>query len=241
VKLRGKRALVTGAARRVGAAIARALAAEGCRLVLHHHRNVADARRLAGELRRQGVSVELFEADFEKEKEVAALGREVLRKGPVDILVNNASVFYPTPFLKIAPRDWTRFLSLHLQAPYLLARTLGPKMKKGGGRIVNIVDGAAKRPYRNYLPYCVSKGALLTLTKSLALELAPGVQVNAILPGPIAAAPWEKREVVEKIRKKNPLQKWGGEEEIAKAVVFLCLSDFTSGADFVVDGGHGLV
>lgn len=241
MNLRGKRALVTGAARRVGAAIARALAAEGCHLALHHHRNVGEARSLARELKDQGVTVDLFEADFEKEKEVDSLSREVLHGGPVDILVNNASVFYPTPFEKITQRDWRHFFNLHLHAPFLLSRSLGLRMKRRGGRIINIIDRAAKKPYRHYLPYCVSKGAFLSLTRSLALELAPRVQVNGILPGPIVPAPWEKRDVVERIRKRNPLQRWGGEVEIAKAVVFLCRSDFTTGADFLIDGGHSLV
>jgi NAD(P)-dependent dehydrogenase (short-subunit alcohol dehydrogenase family) len=239
--LQGKRALVTGAARRIGAAIARALAAEGCRLVLHHHRNASDARRLARELEVLGFEADLIEADFEKESQVLSLARRALKGGPVDILINNASIFYPTALKKVSSRDWERFLSLHLRAPFLLSRHLGLRMGRSGGRIINVVDVAARRPYRNYLPYCVSKGALLTLTRSLALELAPRVQVNAVLPGPIVPAPWEKKEIVERIRKKIPLGRWGGEGEIAKAVVFLCLSDYTTGAEFLIDGGHSLV
>jgi NAD(P)-dependent dehydrogenase (short-subunit alcohol dehydrogenase family) len=112
---------------------------------------------------------------------------------------------------------------------------------KPGARIIHIADTAGFRPYRNYLPYCVSKGALLSLTRALALELAPRVMVNSVSPGPIVPPPWESQKVIQNVAKKIPLQRWGGFDEIAKAVLFLCESNFATGINLIVDGGYQLI
>ncbi len=241
MELRGKRALVTGAAKRMGRTIAARLAEKGCSLVLHYNRSRTEALALARELGQYEVEIELLRADLSVEAQVLALAKAALKKGPIDVLVNNASVFYPTPLETKAAKEWDKIFRANLKAPFLLAAAIGAKMKKRGGRIIQIADTAAFRPYRNYLPYCISKAGVLALTRSLALELAPKVQVNSVSPGPIEAAPWEKEKVVESIARRIPLGRWGGFEEIAKAVLFLCESDFTTGTNIVVDGGYHLV
>jgi NAD(P)-dependent dehydrogenase (short-subunit alcohol dehydrogenase family) len=171
---------------------------------------------------------------------VLALCQKVLKKGSPDLLVNNASVYYPTPLKTLKLNDWNRVLKTNLTAPFILSLQLGRRMKPGA-RIIHIADTAGFRPYRNYLPYCVSKGALLSLTRALALELAPRVMVNSVSPGPIVPPPWESQKVIQNVAKKIPLQRWGGFDEIAKAVLFLCESNFATGINLIVDGGYQLI
>ena len=239
--LKGKRVLVTGGARRIGAAIARNLAKEGCHLILHYHQSAREIQRLARELRTGGLSVNTVQADLTQSEEVLLLASTVLKKGPIDILINNASIYYPTPFKSLNEDTWDRFMQIHLKAPFFLSKALAGGMQRRGGRIINIADQAGEQPYRDYLPYCVSKGALLNLTRALARELAPKVHVNSISPGPILPPPWRSKKQMEGIRKRTPLQRWGGPEEIANAVVFLCVSDFITGTNLVIDGGFQLV
>ncbi len=241
MNLKSKRALITGAARRIGAAIARSLAGEGCHLLLHYRKSKREVESLARELRKNGNQVEIYRADLEKEKEVSKLCREVLLNGGVDILINNASLYYPTPIKNLKWKDWERMIAVNLTAPAFLALRLGNDMKKKGGRIINLADTASFRPYRDYLPYCTSKGGIVTLTRALALELAPKVLVNSISPGPIEPAPWEPSRVIRSIQERMPLGKWGGPQEIAKGVVFFCRSDFATGSNLVIDGGYQYV
>lgn len=240
MELQGKRVLITGAARRVGAAIARCLAARGCEIVLHYHRSVREARQLADELRSLNVGVDLVRGDLERERDVLFVARAALKGGPVDILINNAAVYYATPWERLTSRDWQRFLQVNLTAPFLLSRELGTRMRRGG-RIINLTDNAGERPYRRYLPYCVSKGALLSLTRSLALELAPKVLVNSISLGPILPPVGMAESVRRRIAKRSPLGRWGDLEGIMKAVVYLCELDDVTGTDLIVDGGFHLV
>lgn len=239
--LKGKKALITGGAKRVGAVIARALAAKGCHLILHYHRSAAEANRLAKELTLQGASVDLMKANLEREKEARDLAHYALKRGSIDILINNAALHQRTPFKNIKTKDWDKILSTNLRSVFLLSQKIGEGMRERGGRIINLADIAGKFPYRDYLPYCVSKGAVLSLTRALAVELAPRVQVNSISPGLIEPSLGMSRETIARLGDKMPLKQWGSVEEVAKAVVFLCESDYTTGANFVVDGGYQLV
>src|SRR5258706_6593492 len=176
--LQGKTALVTGSARRVGRAIASALAERGADLAIHYNRSREEAQRLARDLEAShGCKTALFRADLADARQVVTLGRSVLKRfGAVQVLVNSASVYEKTPFGKTGAKDWDAHLNVNLRAPFLLSQTLGEAMKKAGeGKIINIADWAAKRPYAVYIPYCVSKACLLALNLALANALAPHV------------------------------------------------------------------
>lgn len=239
--LHGKRALVTGGAKRVGAAIVRRLAAAGCRVVVHYNHSDSEARRLRDEIKkRNGGIVDLEKADLLKPRDIEALARRVARGG-LDILVNNASLYYPRPLERTAERDWDAMMGIHARAPFLLSRALVPFLKKSEGRIINIADTAAWRPYPKYLAYCVSKAALMGLTRALAVELAPRIHVSSVCPGPIEPPPWESASVIRGVARRNLLKKWGGVDEVARAVIFLCESDYATGSHLVIDGGYQLV
>ncbi len=236
--LKNKKILITGAAQRMGKAIAQDLNKRGASILIHYNHSKGEAQALAKELH----SAEILSANLENEKEVLKLAEDAQALGPVDFLINSASVYYPTPFEKIKLEDWNKIFNVNLKALFILSQKLGMAMKnQGQGSIINIADTAGFRPYRNYLPYCVSKGAVESFTKALALELSPEVRVNSISPGPIVPHPSENEKTIESVANRIPLKKWGGFEEIVKAVRFLCESDFTTGSNVIVDGGYYLV
>ena len=241
MEIHGKTALVTGGAKRIGRAIALALAQEGMNLILHYHHSSREARGTQAEAERLGVRVHLIRANLEKLGEVNQLARKAFRIAPrIHLLVNNAAVFYKTPFGKIREKDWDYFFDINLKAPFFLAQRIGLEMfRQKEGKIINLVDWTAFRPYAGYLPYCASKAGLVAVTESLAKILAPHVQVNAIAPGPILPAagstPKENRKVVQR----TPLKRFGEPEDIAEAVRFLVkVTDFVTGAVLPVDGGN---
>src|SRR6266852_4162440 len=184
--LSGKVALVTGGAKRVGAAIARRLHREGANLMLHYRGSEREARALRGELNAaRADSVAVVHADL---LDVAGLS-EIVRNtlgcfDRLDALVNNASAFFPTPVGEITQATWDSLIGANLRAPLFLAQAAAPHLKKTGGAIVNITDIHAERPLKNYVVYSIAKAGLAGLTRSLARELAPDVRVNAVAPGP---------------------------------------------------------
>lgn len=240
--LAGKTVLITGGARRVGRAIAEAFAARGTNLLIHYRSSKREAESLAQGARRFGRQARLYSADLSKIREIKSLSAKVLRDvGVVDILVNNASLFYPTRLEKVKEKDWDTFLSVHVKAPFFLAQNLAPAMKKkGAGRIINIADWSGLRPYRDYLPYCVSKGAMITMTQALAKSLAPEILVTAVCPGPILPPPKLKRGERGNVAKKTLVGRWGEPADIARMVVFLAEQDFVTGSCHLVDGGEFL-
>ncbi|MBI4386621.1 MAG: SDR family oxidoreductase [Elusimicrobia bacterium] len=242
MKLQGKVAVVTGAAKRVGRAIAGALAQRGARLAIHYNRSRREAQRLADEIKttydREAV---LFKADLSNAGQVRKLGQAVLRRfGDVHVLVHSASAYERTPFEKAEIEDWDAHLETNLRAPFFLSQTLGPAMKKAGeGKIIHLADWAAKRPYIDYIPYCVSKAGLLCLNAALAKALAPEVQVNAVLPGPVLLPEGTSPKLREAIRQATPVKRLGNPEDVVRAVLFLIEgSDFVTGAELAVDGGR---
>lgn len=238
MELRNKTVLVTGAAKRIGREMALAFARKGCRLVIHHNRSHREARAFLKELQSLGVEALSYRADLLKIQDIRKLCQTICREvGTVDILINNASVFYPTPFEKISEKDWDVFLGLHVKAPFFLAQGLAPAMKKGG-RVVNIADWSGLRPYKNYLPYCVSKGALITLTQALAKAMAPRVLVTALCPGPVLPPPEMKRSIINETVRKTLVGRWGKPEDVARFAVFLAEQDFVTGSVHMVDGGE---
>ena len=243
-ELQGKTALVTGAARRIGAAIARRLHWAGANVVLHYRGAEAEAGRLEAELNAaRAASALKVKADLLAPIAPRALvGAALERFGRLDLLINNASTFYPTAVGSIEPGHWEELIGSNLRAALFLAQEAAPQLAKNCGAIVNIADIHAERPLKGYLVYSVAKAGLVALTRALALELAPEVRVNAIAPGAIAwpeDGQFEPRER-ERIVATTPFARLGSPEEIAGAVHFLATAPFVTGQVLAVDGGRSL-
>jgi NAD(P)-dependent dehydrogenase (short-subunit alcohol dehydrogenase family) len=244
MELQGKVVLITGAAVRVGRAIARAMAGRGANVAVHYHRSRAEAEELVDELRSQGVRAEAFTANLEEGNEIRRLVAEALAAmGRIDVLVNNAAIFPRAPLLETTEELWDRTLDTNLRAPFLCAQAVAPHMlERGSGKILNLADVAAFRPWPNYLAYCVSKAGVVTLTQLLARALAPGVQVNAIAPGAILFPEGWDAEKRERLLAQIPLRRTGDPEDIARTALYLIEgSDYVTGAVIPVDGGRLLV
>ena len=239
--LEGKAALITGGSRRVGRAIAVSLARRGMKVAVHYNRSRAEATALALALRRaHGVDVVALHAELADGRSCARLAEEAARRlGRLDVLVNNASLYERNEFGRTSARDWDRHLDVNARAPFFLAQAAAPHLRRRGlGKIVNIADWAARRPYAGHLPYCVSKAALLCLNAALAKQLAPRIQVNAILPGPVLLPEGGTAARARAIRKATLLKRLGSPEDVVKAVLFLLDCDFITGAEIAVDGGR---
>ena len=239
---KGKVALITGGAR-IGKVVASALAIRGCSLVLTYRdsRDAAEATAVAA--RTAGVKASVLRADATDENQIiAAVSETVKSLGRLDILINMASIYQNTPNPNAA--QWSASMDANAKSTFLCSIHAAPIMKQGGaGRIVNFSDWLAVtgRPhYKGYIPYYVSKASVAALTEALALEFAPEVLVNAIAPGPIAAPPNLTAEENAQVMQATPLARWGGAEEIAKAVLFLIETDFVTGECIRVDGGRHL-
>lgn len=239
--LKNRVVLVTGGARRVGRAIALRLARRGAHLAISYRTSAADARATADDLQRCGVRATAMRADLSRAADVKRLIARIARQfGRLDVLINSAANFDRTPFATLSEQAWDHALDTNLKGPFLCALYASRLMRaRGSGKIINIADWAGVRPYRDYLPYCVSKAGLIGLTKALAKELSPRIQVNAIAPGPMlppeAMRPAERRRVIQRV----PLKHWGSPEDIANTVLFLIEgTDFMTGSTVVVDGGQ---
>jgi len=242
--LQGKVALVTGAARRVGAAIARRLHAAGASVVIHYRGAEADAAKLEAELNAaRPSSAARVKADLLAPVAPQALiGAALDGFKRLDLLVNNASTFYPTALGEIEPGHWEELVGSNLRAPLFLSQAAAPHLAKNRGSIVNIADIHAERPLKGYAVYSVAKAGLAALTRALALELAPEVRVNAIAPGAIAWPEYGQFEPGERERivGTTPLRRMGTPEEIAQAVHFLATASFVTGHVLAVDGGRSV-
>ena len=238
--------LVTGAARRIGAVVAKRLHAAGASVALHYHRSAREAESLCAEFNaaRPGSCVAV-RADL---LDVTALERIVDEAvdafGRLDGLVNNASSFYATPFGAIGEREWADLIGTNLAAPLFLAQAAAGRLREARGAIVNVVDIHAERPLRDFAVYSVAKAGLAGLTRALAIELAPQVRVNGVAPGAILW-PDEGRHFDaserERITSQTPLARTGIPEDIAGAVkYFLFDAPFVTGQILAVDGGRGL-
>jgi pteridine reductase len=237
-------ALVTGAARRVGATIARALHAAGYDLALHYHRSEDDMNALVDELEAaRPASTLALKADL---ADLAATGElvplAVRRFGRLDALVNNASSFYPTPLGEIEAQHFEDLMATNARAPLFLSQAAAPHLRASRGAIVNLVDIYADRPLPRYLPYCMAKAALVALTYGLARELGPEARVNAIAPGNILwSTNMEKAETPQVVLDRTALQRQGEPEDIARTVLFLLRdAPYVTGQVLRVDGGRWL-
>jgi len=242
--LQGKVALVTGAARRLGATIVRRLHAAGANVVIHYRGGESEAAQLEAQLNaaRQGSALRLKGDLLAPIAPQALVGAALERWNRLDLLVNNASMFYATPVGEIEAVQWDELIGSNLRAPLFLAQTAAPHLASARGSIVNIADIHAERPLKGYLVYSVAKAGLAALTRALALELAPAVRVNAVAPGAIA---WPEDGQLgsperERVVASTPLQRIGTPEDIAQAVHYLATAPFVTGHLLAVDGGRSL-
>lgn len=240
MELHGKTALVTGGAKRVGRAIALALASKGAKVILHFKSSLKEAQDTASEIKRLGTECHLVQADLNASASIQKMLSEIKKINPVDILVNSASLYFKTPVETATEAQFDELMNANLKAPYLLSVEIGREMKLRGGKIINIADWSGFRPYKDYLAYCSTKGGLITLTKALARDLAPKVCVNAVAPGPVMAPPDLSVSEQEAIAKTTALGRWGKPEDVANAVLYLLESDFVNGTVLVVDGGRSI-
>ncbi len=238
-------ALITGG-KRIGAVVAHELATRGVDVAFGYARSKTEAEQAAADVRAQGRRATVLQADLAQPDSAAVLvDAAVAALGRLDILINMASVYIQRPFDELTAADWNAVIDVDLRGAFLCARAAVPHMRKqGGGRIINFSDWVARsgRPrYRGYVPYYVAKSGVIALTEALALELADdNILVNAIAPGPILAPPGTTDEEMETVEKATPLGRWGGEIEIAKAVLALLDGDFITGETIRVDGGRHL-
>jgi pteridine reductase len=243
--LKDKVVLVTGAARRVGAAIARRMHAHGAKVLIHHRGAEKEAAALESELNglRAG-SVRRIKADLLAHSAPELLVRTAIERfGRLDVVVNNASSFFPTALGEIEDKGWEELIGANVKAPLLLSQAAAPELAKAKGAIINIVDIHADRPLKGYVVYTIAKAGLAALTRSLAMELAPDVRVNGVSPGAIA---WPEdgqfpSEVRQHIIDDTLLKRLGDPEDIARAVYFLAAeAPYVTGQVIAVDGGRSI-
>ena len=238
--LEGQVALVTGAAKRIGRSIALRLAADGAAIALNYKTSRDDADSLVRELHDAGARAVAIQADVSKRAEVGKMFAEVEREfGRLDILVNNAAMFFPAQFESLTDEQWDRIMDTNLKSQFLCAQSAAPMMKRQGrGRIINLSSLGGLLAWPGYTHYCVSKAGSIMLTRCLARALAPEVLVNSVAPGTIqfAGEPPDE-EYIHRV----PLHRTGTGEDIAGAVAYLATADFVTGQVIVVDGGRALV
>ena len=243
--MQGKSVLITGGAKRVGAAICRRLHGAGANLMLHYRASAGEARLLQAELNHtRPNSVSLIQADLLDLNKLPSVVEQTLQAfGRLDALVNNASSFFPTTVGEITEAHWNDLIGTNLQVPLFLAQAAAPALKKAQGAIVNLSDIHAERPLKNYVVYSIAKAGLVGLTRSLARELAPEVRVNAVAPGPIL---WPDDESFDELSRQRiishtPLKREGTPDDIARAVQFLLAdANYITGETINVDGGRNM-
>lgn len=237
--LRGRRALVTGAGKRVGRAIALALGREGMHVGVHYNASQREAEETCSAIRAAGGSAVALQADLRDRAAVARLVDDAVRElGGLDLLVPSAAGYERVAFGDVTDEAWDSMLELNLTSPFLLARRAAPHLRAAKGSVVFITCSSATTPFRHHLPYVVSKGGLQHLVRVLSLELAPDVRVNAVAPGTVLPPEDLAPEEVERVRHRIPLARLGSPDDIAQAVVYLATAPFVTGQEIHVDGGR---
>lgn len=239
----GPVALITGAAKRIGAAMATRLHNEGFRVIIHYGHSKDDAYALAQKLNNvRPESATCLQANLCDSEEVKALSDNAVSVwGQLDVLVNNASSFYPTPIGSISEDDWLSLVGSNVKGPLFLSQALAPALRKTKGCIVNMVDMHIERPLPKHSVYLLAKSGLASLTQSLAIDLAPDIRVNGIGPGAIL---WPEREMEDdekdKLLSSIPLGELGKPDDIAQTLSFLVSASYVTGQIIFVDGGRSL-
>jgi pteridine reductase len=242
--LAGQWILITGAAKRIGACIARTLHENGANIAIHYRGSASDADQLASELNsNRADSAITVQADLLDTQRLAGLVDEVVaHAGRLDVLLNNASTFYPTPLDEVTEKDWDDLLGTNLKAPLFLSQAAAPHLRKSQGMIINMIDIHAQRPLKNHPVYGSAKAALGMLTRSLARDLAPEVRVNGVSPGAIL---WPEdgmdAQTEQVILKQVPLKRTGEPADIARTILFLVKdAPYITGQIIAVDGGRSI-
>ncbi len=239
--LTGKRALVTGAGQRVGRAIALALGGAGMRVAVHYHSSREGAERTCEEIRAAGGDALALSADLSGRAQARRLVDEAVeRLGGLELLVPSAASFERVPFAELDDAAWDRSLEMDVSSAFALAHQASPALRAARGAIVFITCSSTTTPFLNHLPYVVAKGALKQLMRTLSLELAPDVRVNAVAPGTVLPPDSMTPEAVSRLAQRAPLGRIGSAEDIADAVVYLARADFVTGQELVVDGGRSV-
>jgi pteridine reductase len=241
-----KAALITGGARRVGAVVARTLAAAGYRVAIHANRSIDDAAKMVAEFSREGYEAIAVQADHRNEQAIGECVAQVAQKfGRIDGLVNSAAIWEPKKLEEVTANDVREHFEINTLGTFLFCQQVGRIMigQPTGGAIVNIGDWAISRPYLNYAAYFVSKGAIPTLTRNLAIELAarnPQIRVNAVLPGPVMLPRDLTMEERQQAVAGTLVKREGSPQNVADAVLFLLQNDFVTGVCLPVDGGRSI-
>lgn len=240
MRLEGTAALVTGAGRRVGQAIAIGLAQSGCDVAVHYHGSAQGAEETARAIRAAGRRAELLQADLSDAVTARGLADQAARAlKRLDILVNSAGIMVRESVETVTPESWDRTLNLNLRSVFFVSQGAIPHLRRAKGKIINLADVGGLEPWPAYVPHCVSKAGVVMLTKGLARALAPDIAVNAIAPGAVLLPEeWSERER-EHIRETTPLERLGDPADVVAAVRFLLAgTDYVTGTVVVVDGGR---
>jgi len=241
VKLAGAAALVTGAGRRLGQAIAVGLARAGCDVAVHYHDSADGAAATARDIRALSKQrrAELVRADLSDAAAARGLADQAAQAlGRLDIVVNSAAIMARQAVESVTPESWDATLDLNLRAAFFVSQGALPHLRRAKGKIVNLADVAGFEPWPAYVPHCVSKAGVVMLTKALARALAPDITVNAVAPGPVLLPERWDPATRDHIRDTTPLGRLGKPQDVVAAVRFLLENDFVTGTVLVVDGGR---
>jgi pteridine reductase len=239
MELNGRIALVTGAGRRVGRAIATGLGRRGMHVAVHYNGSATGARETAAEIETAGGRATLFRADLSEPSAPATLVDEVAASlGGLDALVNSAAIMQRTPLATVTPAEWDAMFAINARAPFFAALAAGRQMADRGGVIVNIADLAGLETWPAYIPHGLSKTVVVQMTRALAKTLAPAVRVNAVAPGVIMLPEGWEAETGERLRRTTPLKRLGSVNDVVGAVIYLLEADYVTGETIVVDGGR---
>lgn len=234
-----KVALVTGGAARLGRAISLELARAGFNVAVNYNRSAAAAVKTVTDLEAVGARAESIRADIAQPVEARRLVAETVRRlGRIDLLVNNAGIFWRTPWRTVTPADFDRFIAVNVKGAFFCAQAAARAMGRRGGRIVNLADVGAERAWPGYIPYAISKAGVVMLTRGLAAALAPAIQVNAVGPGAVLPPEGFPRESKRRLEAKIPMGRLGRPDDVAAAVRFFATCpDYITGQILYVDGG----
>ena len=239
MELKGRIALVTGGAHRVGGAISTALAEAGMRVAVHYSASSDLAAKLVHELSALGHECRAFHADLTQTESIAQLIAAVTDEfGGLDLLVNSAAVMKRTPLADASVADWDSIFALNLRAPFFLSQAAAPWLRSTRGCIVNMADLAAFETWADYIPHGISKAGVVQMTRAMARALAPEVRVNAIAPGAVLLPEHWSEETRAHFAATTPLRRIGGVEDVVKAVLYLLNAEYVTGETLIVDGGR---